>query len=96
MEADQEILKLRFHGGSTRRLRTYALMGDGRLSIFGQKDASAPPELVGSVLLSDDELSAVVGLVMRSRLYALDTEQLKTLRNFERTPGPYISGAGSL
>ena len=48
LEADQEILNLRFHGGSTRRLRTYSLMGDGRLSIFAQKDASAPPERVTS------------------------------------------------
>ncbi len=96
LEADQEILNLRFHSGSTRRLRTYSLMGNGRLSIFDQKDASAPPELVTSGKLLDDALSSVVGAVMRSRLYALDTEQLKALRDLELTPGPYASGAGSL
>lgn len=96
LEADQEVLVLRFHGGSTRRLRTYSLMGDGRLSIFDQKDASAPPELVSSGKMLDDAFSAVVGAVMRSRLYALDTEQLKALRDLEKAPGPYTSDAGSL
>ncbi len=96
LEADQEILRLRFHGGSTRRLRTYSLMGDGRLSIFDQKDVSAPLELVSSGRLLDDALSSVVGAVMQARLYALDSEKLKALRNREKTPGPYTSGAGSL
>lgn len=96
LTADQEILNLRFHGGRTRRLRTYSLMGDGSLSIFDQKDSAAPPELVSSGRLLDDALTSVVGAVMQSRLYALDTEKLKALRDREKTPGPYTSGAGSL
>lgn len=96
LEAEQEIVKLRFHGGHTRMLRIYSLMGDGRFSVSTQKNASSTPELAHSGKLSDAELSAVVEAVMRAQLYELDSEQLEALRNREKTPGPYISGAGGL
>src|SRR6187401_2391560 len=68
LESEQELLKLRFFAGRTHTIRTYSLTGDGRLSIFTQRNASATPELLSSGPLSDAELSALVETLMQSRL----------------------------
>lgn len=96
LEPDQEILNLRFHGGRTRTLRTYSLMGDGSLFVSTSRNASATPELVTSGQLLDEELSAVINSITRNRLYALDNEQIKARKHLEPTPGPYIADAGAV
>ena len=88
LEPDQEILNLRFHGGRTRTLRTYSLMGDASLFVSTSRNASATPELVTSGQLLDEELSAVINSITRNRLYALDNEQIKARKHLEPTPGP--------
>jgi len=93
---DNEILKFRFHGGSTRAVSTYSLMGDGRLLISISRNASDTPQLVSSGQLSGAELAAVIDSLIRSRLYAFDSEQVKARKRIEPNVVLTIKDAGAV
>lgn len=96
LEPEDDFLILRVSGGMTTEIRSYALRGDGQLTIFSNANASGTPQLIYTERLSEAEVESAVNNILSARLYEFDRAQVIAKHRDEPHPGPSIDDAGSL
>ena len=96
LEPDKELLRVQYSGSSSGEFRTYSLLGDGRLPVLLSSYASDTPRLLYTAQVPPEDVDAIVDVVLRSELYKLDRERVRSKHVTEPRLGPPIEDSGSV